>query len=596
MITVDLIDEKLNLSFKYYPDYISRVKRIGAIFDKETKSWFLDKSRLNSLCETFRGELFFIYPEWKLKGEKVPDFSYLYKINNPINIESLGFKLKPFKYQEFGIKFLIDRLKTHNMAFICDSMGLGKTAQAIGVIKHFSDNNEIKNTIIVCKKSIKGQWKEEFEKFINFEGNIYISDDLKKKRDKIYSDISDDKGRTILIINYHLLLNDAEIINELIKPDFVAYDECHVVKTYNGKLNTACRKISEKAKYTLFMTGTPIMSKPDDIFGIVSIKDKKYFGSKTDFFNHHVVEYYNGSFTNTVGYKNLDELRDKIQALILRRTSEEVTIDLPKIVKKNIYCSKDIAQKKANEIADLLEEEIKEEVDNTKTCLGKETDQEKIKSLKEKINSLEMSSKGLIAARQMIANQVSLLKTTNSYWIKKSFSELKVPANYTSSKLLTLIDLVDDIKSANQKVIIFTKYATMANFLVKLLNSKKYNSVAYTGNLSNDSREEVIKSFKYNNDITAIVGTDALAEGVSLQIANNVIHFDLAFNDAIVAQREGRVRRAGSKYSTAFVYYLLTDETIDINIYNKVIETKKTFNSFIELNKEQSKIIKELSN
>ena len=95
--------------------------------------------------------------------------------------------------------------------------------------------------------------------------------------------------------------------------------------------------------------------------------------------------------------------------------------------------------------------------------------------------------------------------------------------------------------------------------------------------------------------MVAIVGTDAMAEGLNLQIANTVINIDLPFNQAIYNQRIGRVRRAGSNHNTAFVYNLLTKDSIDINLYNKIKETQNAFDSFVSVNKAQSDLLKRLS-
>lgn len=596
MITVDLNNDLLLLSFKFYPPYVSRVKRLGALFDHTNKIWYMKKQDIELLCKEFEGELLFNFPEWKLRGHNPPDYSKFYTIENPIDIKKLEFKLKPFKYQEFGIKFLVDRISKYSMAFIADSMGLGKTAQAIGTIKYFTNENKVKNTVIVCKKSIKTQWKEEIEKFIDFNGDVYISSDLKAKRTKTYEEIKNNKRNTILIINYHLLQNDADVINKMIKPDYVLFDEVHCVKKYNGEHNKACRKISTKAKYTLFMTGTPIMSKADDIFGIISIKDKKYFGTLKEFKERYLVEYYNGSFNSLVGYKNLNELREKVQNLILRRTSDEVTIELPEIVEKVIYCSKDKLQKDSEKIADNMQNFIDEKIETAKTNIKNASSTNSKEEANASLIQAEGMSKGLIAVKQIIANTPSIIHMSKSKWINNEFKDIVPKSNYMSEKIKTLLELVEDIKEANQKVVIFTKYETMANYIKGIFDKKNISNVTYTGGLTGDTREDSIQSFKNDPSITAIIGTDALAEGVSLQIANHVIHVDLAFNEAINSQRSGRARRAGSKYSNVFVYYLLTEDSIDVNIYNKVMETKKTFDNFISVNKEQSKILKELSN
>ena len=70
----------------------------------------------------------------------------------------------------------------------------------------------------------------------------------------------------------------------------------------------------------------------------------------------------------------------------------------------------------------------------------------------------------------------------------------------------------------------------------------------------------------------------------------------MPFNQAIYFQRIGRSRRVGSKHNTTYVYNLLTENTIDKIIYNKILETKQNFDVFVSVDKEQSKLLKRLSN
>lgn len=581
----------LEVTFKYYPDYINRIKSLGARFNPDTKAWNVPLHRLDELIYTFKGEIFFKTPEWEIKNISPPDYSKLYTFSTQLDIKSIGFKLSPFNYQEFGIKFLVDRLEKNRMAFIADDVGLGKTVQAIGAMKYLFDNNKIKNLVIICKKSLKYQWEEEINRFIDFNGDIYIADDNKKKRHKTYDDIKNNPNNTILIVNYHLLMNDSD----LIYADMTIYDEVHVAKKNNGEINKACKAVTKNADYCLFMTGTPIMAKPDDMYGIVSIKDKKYFGTAKEFKERYVVEYYNGKYNNVVGYRNLDELRDKVQQIILRRTSNEVTIDLPEVMIIDKHCNIDGKQQNALSIAESKTKITEDKIEDFKKRY-KATDDDNSKfKLKAEIDKLESSLKGFIAVEQAIANSPVLFNYSKSKGIREVYKDVTPSPSYLSNKMQSLIDLVDDIASADKKVIIFTKYETVTTYVKGILEKQNIGAVAYTGVMNDEDRNKAIQSFKKDIDTTAIIGTDALAEGVNLQNANNIIHIDLPFNVAIYNQRNGRARRAGSKHNTVFVYNLITKGTIDEKIYAKIKDTKNAFDSFVSVNKAQSDLLKQLN-
>ena len=579
-------------SFKYYPDYISRMKSVGGRFDPGTKKWTVSLNKYSDLLKTFKGELMFKTPQWEIEGKEPPDYSYLYELDNPIDVEKLGFKLKPFKYQDFGIKFTVDRLLKYGMSFIADDVGLGKTLMAIGAIKYMTDNNNAKRIVIMCKKSIKTQWASEIKKFVDMNADVYIADKSKSKRDKVYEEIDNNKNNTILIVNYHLLLNDADKV----KADMVVLDECHTVKKYNGELNKACRKVAKKSKYCLFMTGTPIMNNPEDIYGIISIKDQKYFGSHKEFKKKYITEYYNGKFASVVGYKCLDELREQIQALIIRRTEKEVAIELPDVTVINKYCEIDETQRKGIEKANELSQEVNKRIGDLKRKYTTESDKDKKQELYTKILQLNESLKGFIAVEQIIANSPVMLGMSKSKAISKQYEEVIPDDKYRSSKMEMLLDLISDIVEAGKKVVCFSKYETVVNYVSTLLDKAKIKNVTYSGGLTDDERENAISSFQNDDDMQVLIGTDSLAEGNNLQIANNLINIDLPYNVATFRQRSGRIRRAGSKYSKAFVYNLLTEESIDINIYRKVIETGEVFDGLISADKAQSELLKKLNN
>lgn len=595
MITVEQdILGTISLSFKYYPDYIKRVKELGCTFEPSTKKWLLPIYRFNEFRNKFDGEVFYKTPEWEILNQPPPDYSQLYSFNTQCDINSLGFKLPPYKYQEFGIKFLIDRLEDFGMGFIADDVGLGKTCQAIGAFKYMFDNNKIKNLVIVCKKSIRSQWANEIKTFLDLDADVYIADDSKKKRDKVYEEIKNNTGNTVLIINYHLLLKDVDLINS----DMTIYDECHVSKKYNGEINKACRALTKKAKYCLFMTGTPIMSNPEDMYGIISIKDQKYFGKLKEFKDRYFTMYYNGKYATLVGFKNLNELRDKMQNLILRRTANEVAIDLPDIVPIKKECSIDATQTGCLDVAQAQTKLVEDKMEAIKNKLKSNPamEQEDKNRLFGEYKNLEGRLKGFIAIEQAIANTPVMFHYSKSKGIQQVYKDLTPSPSYLSDKMVQFIDIIETIKDGGGKVVCFTKYETVAKYCIDLLSKNKINAVMYSGGMTGNERDKAIDDFKNEDDITAIIGTDALAEGVNLQTANNVINIDLPFNVAIYNQRIGRIRRAGSSHKTGFVYNLLTDESIDVSLWNKIQETANTFDGFISVDKAQSELLKQLNN
>ena len=72
------------------------------------------------------------------------------------------------------------------------------------------------------------------------------------------------------------------------------------------------------------------------------------------------------------------------------------------------------------------------------------------------------------------------------------------------------------------------------------------------------SREAVLEAFR-NGKLDAVVSTDMAAEGLNLQRAAVVIHYDLPWNPARLDQRNGRAHRIGQERETVRAIYFLPE-------------------------------------
>lgn len=81
--------------------------------------------------------------------------------DDPTDIRSTN-GLELHEFQKKNAQALLRRLNKYRFAMLSDSVGLGKTATAIEVIKHYTDSEEgKKRVVIISPKSIKEQWRKE---------------------------------------------------------------------------------------------------------------------------------------------------------------------------------------------------------------------------------------------------------------------------------------------------------------------------------------------------------------------------------------------------------------------------------------------------
>jgi len=555
LIITQLPDKRLSIKTDYF--YRKRIKAIPtAVFNFESKEWIIDSCMFNRLEHDFAGELVFKTPRWVILNQPMPDMSAMYKIANT-NIQTPTLKLNPYDYQDYGIRFMIDRILNKGFVLNADDVGLGKTVETIATLKWFIENKGVNKILIICKKSIKTQWIDEINKFSDISQSFWIgkTGHTVPQRKKAYKAF-ETASSGILVVNYHVFLNDMTILKAL-NIDFVVIDEVHTVKSRTGVIN---RNISQivKGKPTVFLTGTPIMSKPEDIFGIVKIVNPQYFGNWNIFAATFIQYEYGGPYgTRVVGGKQLDTLRKMVQDIVIRRTEYEVSIQLPKTVMAQIDCVMDTTQEKILVKIHEAQDDIAMNINKLKVN-GVIPDYNQ-----DKANQLESKSKGLIAARQAASTDPRLFSMSSSKMMKEVFGSL-VPTSYKrSQKSETIIDILEDIISSGDKVILFTKFRTCALMIANDIKKElKETVLMYTGAENDNIRDKVIHDFKNTNSCNILIGTEAMCEGLNLQNARYVINIDQPDTLAIKTQRIGRSRRAGSVYDSITVYDMITSDSI----------------------------------
>ena len=591
MLTVTQSQDEQYLFIKAHYYYTQRIKSIpSATWNPDGKFWQISKYYANDLEKEFHDEIYYKTPAWVIFKTPKPDYSNFYKIPDNIIAPKLQQPYKLYDYQEFGARFAIDRIDKYGFCIIADGCGLGKTPQAIAVIMDRINKGDNK-ILIICKKSIKSQWKEEIEKFTNIglTYNIQITGDTITKRQKAYKEIMNSK-QGILITNYQtfLNLNDKKELYNL-GFDFTVIDESHCCSGQT-KTNKAIQSVLS-GKKCLFLTGTPVMSKPEQVYGIISIANPNYFGPwKTlkTFKQEFVVEQFQGNYTATIGAKNLSKLRNMIQNIMIRRTEYEVSVSLPETVETNINCPLDSTQTKLINEINAKREMLLQEFETMMTQYDKNPNQK----LYEKMQQTDAQIKGLIAATQATADDPRMFHLSTSQYLQKNFLQF-VPNNYKcSSKVEKLVDIVDNIVDSGYKAIIFTKFRTSALLIQEQLwKDLKIKAILYTGQENDNIRNQNIELFKNDDDYPILIGTEALAEGVNLQCARYVINFNLPDTAAIYTQRIGRVRRVSSTFNNVIAYNLLTEGSKDIERWENIERNKNLDGALVSIDSAQQEAL-----
>lgn len=282
-----------------------------------------------------------------------------YKID-PQNIHGLGrFNQKPIPpfnylviakagrrdYQVKGVEFLLAR----RVAILADTMGLGKTVQALTAARATGLNR----VLVVAPNSVKSVWwntvdggeigKWLIDRIPNEARGIFFPVGI-KATEKI------PPGTSAVIIHYELL---NAWLDRLLgwAPQIVVVDEAHVIYGADSQRAVAIRSLGAHASHVWALTGTPMDGRPRDLFGMVEAISPGRFGGP-EFFRSFGERYCGGhlvevpargaagetkSVWNFDGSSNEDELRTRLGRFVLRRTLEDVKLQLPPKVRQVVW-------------------------------------------------------------------------------------------------------------------------------------------------------------------------------------------------------------------------------------------------------------------
>ncbi|HDR7661448.1 helicase-related protein [Bacillus wiedmannii] len=159
------------LGYTYSPNLQMNTLMDEPILTKQYIQWFNDVWNNEAIVEEVKEEVLdriaVIYqnhsPEFLYYVTLYNIFSdYLEEFDEDTIVKSkTGFKdtaiwNKLYKFQKDGVLGAIDKLEKHNGCIIADSVGLGKTFEALAVIKYYELRND--RVLVLCPKKLRENW------------------------------------------------------------------------------------------------------------------------------------------------------------------------------------------------------------------------------------------------------------------------------------------------------------------------------------------------------------------------------------------------------------------------------------------------------
>ena len=405
------------------------------------------------------------------------------------DFEVPGLKLDLYPFQKVGVEFA-DR--TGGRCLIADQPGLGKTAQAIA----YAQLHGLK-TLVVCPLAVVINWQKEIKKFTGKGSAVWSKKGIEGHQNHQFHLINFDRVRKV----DHILRQ--------VGYDLLVVDEATYLKNRNTlRYKSLLGSYKERRKYpglktdrVIFLTGTPVMSRPVEAFTLLSFLDNQRFSHF-----YHFTQRYGGWRGEPP--KNLSELHERTKDLVIRRKKAEVFDEFPDKQRNDLYVELEPAEKK-----------------------------EYKKLLDDLFGQWRFSGKPTIGT--MPALQIFL-------------AHQKIPR---------LLEIIEEYLDNDRSILVFCNFIEPLTRLKEELGDV---ASLYHGSMKQDERQAVVDSLSEGKTKVGLFSIKAAGmgiDGLQKQI-DTVVFIDRDWVPATHEQAEDRTHRIGQKNAVQ-VYYMTIADTID---------------------------------
>ncbi|MDQ1412235.1 MAG: hypothetical protein QOE07_823 [Acidimicrobiaceae bacterium] len=420
-------------------------------------------------------------------------------------------------YQEVGFNWLAFLYEQRLGGVLADDMGLGKTVQALALMCHTREEGLTDLPfLVIAPTSVVGNWATECRRFAPDLAVVTVTET--ERRSGLSLDVLT-KQCDVVVTSYALFRLEYDAY-EAIQWAGLFVDEAQFAKNRASKTYQQIKMLP--VPFKVAMTGTPMENNLMELWSLLSIAAPGLFASPDRFEEH-----YRGPIEKHADPDRLDQLRRRVRPLMLRRTKGQVASDLPDRQEQIIELDLSPRHKKLYQ-----------------TYLARE---------RQKILGLlgDMTKN-----RFEIFRSLTLLRQAS---LDLSLVDPK-HATVPSSKLDTLMEMLDDIVADGHRVLVFSQFTRFLGQARRRIEEAGIECCYLDGRTR--KRAEVISAFRAGSSPVFLISLKAGGFGLNLTEADYCILLDPWWNPATEAQAVDRIHRIGQTRKV-MVYRLVAKDTIE---------------------------------
>jgi SWI/SNF-related matrix-associated actin-dependent regulator 1 of chromatin subfamily A len=409
-------------------------------------------------------------------------------------------------YQLDGVEQLARFLDRRGAAILADEPGLGKTAQVAEYIRR----TKPKSTLIVCPASLRVNWETELHKWGAADALHYVR-------------------------SYEFVAQ--RTVNDFPKFDLIVFDEAHYLKNPRAKRTHTCLDL--RARRRLFLTGTPVVNRPMDLYPIlksIGLKmDRVTYGKK--YCAGHLVTIRwkpRKQAWDFTGASNQEELNRQLRnSCMVRRTKAEVLSELPPKVRQVI------------------------ELDYP-SCESPELQAAVLRYF----DGLRDAAENLPELQRV------------------AFTELaSVRLETARAKLPHIVSFVSDLMGEVDKLVIFAHHREIIDSLAEAWPGE---TVKLYGGMTDAQKDAAVRAFQNDAGTRIFVGQiQAAGTGLTLTAASTVVFAELDWVPGNITQAEDRCHRLGQR-DTVRVIHLTARGSIDARMIQLLVDKQDNIDRIMQ--------------
>jgi len=455
-------------------------------------------------------------------------------------LSTYPFKNKPFLHQQAYLQ----RFWDCPVAALFADMGTGKSFMLINNAAMLYDTGKINGVLIVAPKGVYRNWYDteipkHLPEHVVYRMAIWAASPRKAEQQALDDLFTVTEDLKILVMNVEAFSTAKGTAFAkrflLVHNALMAVDESTTIKTPTSTRSKNTEKVGRGARFRRIMTGSPVTKSPMDLYQQCAflsdgcLNTSSYYVFQARYAVTVERQLNTHSFKQIVGYRRLDELKEKLDRFAFRVKKEEC-LDLP----DKLYVKREV---------DLTDEQVKAYNEMKTTALAQING-----GLVSTVNALTQ----IMRMHQIVCGHVKMDDGT----------VVELPNN----RIKELLGLVEE---TDGKIIIWATYRHDIE-AIKMALAKEYgmNTIGtYYGDTDGDERKRVLEEFqKPDSDMRFFIGNPSTGGyGLTLTAASTMVYYSNSFDLEKRLQSEDRAHRIGQTKNVTYID-LIAPGTVDEKI------------------------------